>query len=250
MTNKYKFFVANWKMFGDIKTINSLNKLINLTKHRRFNRNKIIYCPPYTLLNDFVKKLKKTKIDVGAQNCHHSKISGPHTGYINSRMIKNIGCKYVIIGHSENRDIGETDLEINKKIKSSIENNLKIFFCIGENLKQKKSKKTKKILSSQLLKGLKNIKNIQNIIIAYEPVWSIGTGFIPNNNELLENILFIKKILKKNFKYKKSRILYGGSVNPKNIKELNKINQLDGFLIGGASQNVNKFIDIIKKTFN
>ena len=94
------------------------------------------------------------------------------------------------------------------------------------------------------------IKNIKNIIIAYEPVWSIGTGLIPKNNELLDNILFIKQFLRQNFKYKKSRVLYGGSVNTNNIKDLNEINQIDGFLIGGASQNSNKFIDIIKKTFN
>ena len=202
------------------------------------------------MLSNFVKKIQKTKIEVGAQNCHQSKFSGPYTGYINSKMIKNIGCNYVIIGHSENRNNGETDLQINNKIKSSLENDLKILFCIGETIKEKKAKKTKKILGGQIKKGLKKIKNIKNIIIAYEPVWSIGTGLVPKNNELLDNILFIKKFLRKNFKYQNSRILYGGSVNPNNIKNLNEINQIDGFLIGGASQNPNKFIDIIKKTFN
>ena len=117
-------------------------------------------------------------------------------------------------------------------------------------LKKKKQKKTKKILINQIKKGLWKIKNIRNIIIAYEPVWSIGTGLVPKNNELLDNILFIKKFLKKNFKYKNTRVLYGGSVSPKNVKDLSEINQIDGFLIGGASQNSNKFIDIIKKTFN
>ena len=250
MTNKYKYFVANWKMFGDIKTVNSINRVIKLSKLRKFNRCKIIYCPPYTLLSNFVKKIQKTKIEVGAQNCHQSKFSGPYTGYINSKMIKNIGCNYVIIGHSENRNNGETDLQINNKIKSSLENDLKILFCIGETIKEKKTKKTKKILSGQITKGLKKIKNIKNIIIAYEPVWSIGTGLVPKNNELLDNILFIKKFLRKNFKYQNSRILYGGSVNPNNIKDLKEINQIDGFLIGGASQSSNKFIDIIKKTVN
>ena len=165
-------------------------------------------------------------------------------------MIKNLGCKYVIIGHSESRINGDTDLLINMKIKSSLKNNLNILFCIGETIKEKKAKKTKKILISQIKKGLWKIKNIRNIIIAYEPVWSIGTGLVPKNNELLDNILFIKKFLRKNFKYKNTRVLYGGSVNPKNVKDLSEINQIDGFLIGGASQNSNKFIDIIKKTFN
>ena len=165
-------------------------------------------------------------------------------------MIKNLGCKYVIIGHSENRNKGETNELINKKIKSSLDSNLKILFCIGESLKEKQSKKTKRILSNQIKRGLNKIRNIKNIIVAYEPVWSIGTGIIPKNNELKNNILFIKKLLKKRFKCINPVVLYGGSVNPENIKDLSQINQIDGFLIGGSSQKSNKFIDIIKKTFN
>ena len=250
MTNKYKYFVANWKMFGDIKTLNSLNKVAKFSKSRNFKKSKIIYCPPYTLLSSFVQKLKRTQIDVGAQNCHQSDINGPFTGSINSKMIKNLGCSYVIIGHSENRINGDDNALINKKIKVSLNNNLKILFCIGETLKEKKAKKTKIILTSQIINGLKKIKNIKKIIFAYEPVWSIGTGIIPKQNELINNIVFIKKLLKKRFKSKNPKVLYGGSVNPKNIKELRTFNQIDGFLIGGASQNSNKFIDIIKKTFN
>ena len=250
MTNKYKYFVANWKMFGDIKSVNSINKVIKLSKLSKFKKTKIIYCPPYTLLNNFVQKLKKTKIDVGAQNCHQSDIYGPFTGSINSKMVKNLGCSYVIIGHSENRINGDDNVLINKKIKVSLNNNLKILFCIGETLKEKKTKKTKIILTSQLINGLKKIKNIRRIIFAYEPVWSIGTGIIPKQYELINNIVFIKKLLKKRFKSNNPKVLYGGSVNPKNINELRQINQIDGFLIGGASQNSNKFIDIIKKTYN
>ncbi len=250
MTNKYKYFVANWKMFGDIKSVNSINRVIKLSKSRKFKKAKIIYCPPYTLLNNFVQKLKKTKIKVGAQNCHQSSTSGAFTGFISSKMIKNLGCKYVIIGHSENRSKGETNELINKKIKSSLDSNLKILFCIGEIIKEKQSKKTKRILSNQIKRGLNKIRNIKNIIVAYEPVWSIGTGIIPKNNELKNNILFIKKLLKKRFKCINPVVLYGGSVNPKNIKDLSQINQIDGFLIGASSQKSNKFIDIIKKTFN
>jgi triosephosphate isomerase len=202
------------------------------------------------LINNFVQKLKKTKIDVGAQNCHQSDINGPFTGSINSKMVKNLGCSYIIIGHSENRINGDDNKLINKKIKVSLNHKLKILFCIGETLKEKKAKKTKKILTNQIINGLKNIKNIKKIIFAYEPVWSIGTGIIPKQYELLNNISFIKILLEKRFKFKNPKVLYGGSVNPKNINELRKIDQIDGFLIGGASQNSNKFIDIIKKTFN
>ena len=250
MTNKYKYFVANWKMFGNIKTINSINNVIKLSKLRNFNRAKIIYCPPYTLLDKFVQKLKKSKIKVGAQNCHYALSNGPFTGSINSKMIKKLGCDYVIIGHSENRINGDSDVIINKKIRVALKNNLKILFCIGESYKEKKLNKTKKTINIQIKKGLKKIKNINNIIVAYEPIWSIGTGLIPNIHELENNILFIKNFLKKNFGSKKPIVLYGGSVSPNNIKDLNKINDIDGFLIGGASQYSNKFIDIIKKTFN
>ena len=248
MTNKYKYFVANWKMFGHIKTVNSINRVIKLSKLRKFNRCKIIYCPPYTLLSNFVKKIQKTKIEVGAQNCHQSKFSGPYTGYINSKMIKNIGCNYVIIGHSENRNNGETDLQINKKIKSSLENNLKILFCIGEKIEEKKTKKTKKILSGQMIKGLKKVKNIKNIIIAYEPVWAIGTGKTPTIGEINSIHLDIRNLLSKKIGKSKSQnisILYGGSVNPSNARDILNLDQVDGALVGGASLKSKDFSKII-----
>ena len=159
-------------------------------------------------------------------------------------MLKNIGAKYVIIGHSENRQAGETDKLINLKIKSALKSGLRIIFCIGETLKAKRKKITKSVLNRQIKAGLKNIKNNKKIIIAYEPVWSIGTGIIPKSDDLFKTISFIKKV-KKNYK-----VLYGGSVNPKNINQLKSINNIDGYLIGGASQDPKKFIDIIKKTYN
>ena len=167
MTNNI-YFIANWKMFGKISSINSINKVISLSKSPKYKKAKIIYCPPYTLLEKF----------------------------------------------------------------------------------NKKNKKTNKILAYQLQHCLKNIKEKKNIIIAYEPIWSIGTGLIPTNKNLQKIILFIRKILNKNYKSLKVKLLYGGSVNPKNIQDLNKITQLDGYLIGGASQKQHYFIDIIKKTIN
>ncbi len=250
MTNKYKYFVANWKMFGNIKSTDTINRVIKLSKQKNLKKVKIIYCPPYTLLSIFIKKLVNTNIDVGAQNCHQSQNDGPYTGSINSQMIKNLGCKYVIVGHSENRTNGDNNYLINQKIKSSLSNNLNVLFCIGENIKEKKSKRTKLVLKTQLTKGLNKVKNIDKIIIAYEPVWSIGSGLVPKNKELIGNIFFIKNFLKKKFKKSNPKVLYGGSVNSKNIKNLSLIKEIDGFLIGGASQRSNKFIDIIKKTFN
>ena len=249
MTNKI-LFIANWKMFGDLNSVKSIQSVINLSKKKNYKNAKIIYCPPFTLLNNFVIKTRKTNLDVGAQNCHYEINTGPFTGSISSTMIKKLGAKYVIIGHSENRSNGETNNLINKKIHSAILNNLNVIFCIGENLFEKKNKKTNKILKKQIDLGLKKIKKIDKIIFAYEPVWSIGTGKVLTNKELTKQVIIIKKIIKNKFKNQKTKIIYGGSVNNQNINNLKQIKEINGFLIGGASQNSKKFIDIIKKTIN
>jgi len=246
MTNKYMYFVANWKMYGSLSSLNSLNKVIKFSKSKDIKKGRLIYCPPFTLIDAFSKKFKNCQIGIGGQNCHEDDDYGPYTGSINSRMLKNIGAQFVIIGHSENRAEGETDKVINLKIKSALKSKLKVIFCIGETLKEKKQKKTKSTLSKQIHIGLKNIKNKANIFIAYEPVWSIGSGVIPTNKDLFETIKFIKN----KFRDKPQRVLYGGSVNPKNIINLKKVNNLDGFLVGGASQSAKKFIDIVKKTYS
>ena len=249
MTNKI-LFIANWKMFGDLNSVKSIQSVINLSKKKNYKNAKIIYCPPYTLLNNFVIKTRKTNLEVGAQNCHYEINTGPFTGSISSNMIKKLGANYVIIGHSENRSNGETNNLINKKIHSAILNNLNVIFCIGENLFEKKNKRTNKILKKQIDMGLKKIKKIDNIIFAYEPVWSIGTGKVLTNKELTKQVIIIKKIIKNKFKNQKTKIIYGGSVNNQNINNLKQIKEINGFLIGGASQNSKKFIDIIKKTIN
>ncbi len=246
MTNKYMYFVANWKMFGDLRTLNSLDKVIKFSKTNKKNNFKIIYCPPNTLIRPLSKRVKKTKIEVGAQNCHHSYDFGANTGQVNSRMLKSVGAKYVIIGHSENRLLGEDDKLINLKIKSALKADLKIIFCIGETLREKRNNKTNKVLAKQIKNGLASINNKSKIVIAYEPVWSIGSGLIPKSEDLKKSIAFIKNKFGKKF----LKILYGGSVNGDNVDKLKNITGIDGFLVGGASQNPKKFIDIIKKTIN
>ena len=246
MTNKYMYFIANWKMFGDLRSLNSLDSVIKFSKNNKNTNFRIIYCPPNTLIRPLSKRFKKTNLEVGAQNCHESENYGAFTGHVNSKMLKNVGAKYVILGHSENRQSGETDKLINLKIKSAIKSGLKIIFCIGETLKERRQKKTNQILKKQIEKGLTSIKNKSKIIIAYEPVWSIGTGVIPKEADLNKTISFIKS----RFVKKYPKILYGGSVNTNNVSILKKIASIDGFLIGGASQNPKKFIDIIKKTIN
>ena len=245
MTNKYMYFIANWKMFGVLSSINSLNIVIKFFKNFKKKKFvKIIYCPPVTLINPMKRKFRLSKIEVGAQNTHEGENYGAFTGSINSKMLKNIGAKYVIIGHSENRKAGETNKLINLKIKSALKIGLRVIFCIGETLHERKKKVTKRVLNKQIKLGLNKVKKNKHILIAYEPVWSIGSGIIPKSNELIDIINFIKR------RNKNLKVLYGGSVNSKNISELKSINNIDGFLVGGASQVSKKFIDIIKKTYN
>ena len=244
MTNKYMYFVANWKMFGDLRSLKSLKKVINFVNRIKQKKFKLVYCPPSTLIYPLVKKFKKSSIEVGAQNCHENEYYGAFTGQLNSTMLKGVGAKYVILGHSEIRNLGETDDMINKKIKSAIKSGLKIIFCIGETIIEKRKKVTKKILLKQIKKGLNKVNNKKKILIAYEPVWAIGSGLIPKDTELFETINFIKS------RVKGAKVLYGGSVNSKNINNLKNIDNIDGFLIGGASQNSDNLIDIIKKTYN
>ncbi len=231
-------------MFGDLRTLNSLDKVIKFSKINK-NKFKLIYCPPNTLIRPMSKRLKNSNLEVGAQNCHENDDYGAFTGQVNSRMLKSVGAKYVILGHSENRKTGENDNLINLKIKSAIKVGLKVIFCVGETLKEKKNKKTTQVLKKQIEKGLQSIKNKSKIIIAYEPVWSIGTGLIPKSEDLIKSVLFIRN----RFGRKSPKILYGGSVNGDNINQLKNIKSIDGFLIGGASQDPKKIIDIIKKTY-
>ena len=250
MTNNNMFFIANWKMYGNTGDIVKTKSVIKLANTKKYKKHKIIYCPPYTLLNSFYNMVRNSNVSIGAQNCHSNSNYGAFTGSINAKLIKSTGAKYIIIGHSENRINGETDFIINKKIHSALKENLKIIFCIGEKMSEKKKNMTYKILSNQLNNGLKGIKKFENIIFAYEPVWSIGTGIIPKNTELSKNINNIRKILTR-FKISRSaKILYGGSVNQKNVQQIVKIKEINGFLIGGASLSAKKFVDIIKKSIN
>ena len=252
MTNKFKYFIGNWKMFGDFSSLKIISKIQSFfIKFKKNNKNnKIIFCVPNTLIHFFSQKLKSRIISIGAQNCHHHESYGPFTGAINASMLKSIGAEYVILGHSENRFEGETNKLIKKKIESALNKRLNVIFCIGETLKEKRKGKTFSVLRAQLKGSLSKKNNLSKVIIAYEPVWSIGTGKIPKIYELEKIFRFIKHEFKKYFKTKSYPIiLYGGSVNSNNISIFSMINEIDGFLIGGASQSSKKFIDIIKNYY-
>jgi triosephosphate isomerase len=252
MANNIRYFIGNWKMFGIPKSISILDKINKFVKSdKKFNKKyQTVITPPYTLVQSYAKFFSNKKISIGAQNCYHKDNFGANTSAVSSFMIKSVGAKYVIVGHSDNRSEGDTDAMLKSKVENSLNNKLKVVFCIGENKEHKLNKKTFEILEKQINNVLEKKFNYKDIIIAYEPIWSIGTGQIPEADDLLRTVIFIKKVLKNVFKIKSSpAVLYGGSVDGKNISQFKKLNDIDGFLIGGASKSDKNFIDIIKNYY-
>ena len=252
MSNGSKYFIGNWKMFGipsSFKIIDRINRYFQKDKSNN-KKYKIIMALPFTLLEGFSKRYKNKKIVISAQNCFYKDNFGAHTGNISPLMIKKTGVDYIILGHSENRALGENDKIIEQKVLISLKNNLKIIFCIGENKKEKINKRTLMVLKKQISKVLKKKYDLNKIMIAYEPVWSIGSGKIPSSIELKRIVVTLKKFIKKKFKPKSNpKILYGGSVDKEMIRTFRSISELDGFLIGGASKSSKNFIDIIKNFY-
>ena len=251
MTNKLKYFIGNWKMFGDFSSYRIVHKINqDAKKYTNSKKAKVVLCVPNILIDFFKRKVKKKSISLGAQNCFHQDGYGAYTGAVSASMLKKMGSEYIILGHSENRSEGETPNLIKKKIICAHNQKLNIIFCIGETQKEKKMGKTFSDIRNQIKKSLENKLINNKIILAYEPVWSIGTNKILNMKDLQNVIRFIKNDFKKNFTTRISpKVLYGGSVNSQNIKLLSSIPEIDGFLIGGASQSAKKFIDIIKKYY-
>ncbi len=238
-----KYTIANWKMNGlnnSIKLVKSIENHIKKTKH---SKSKIIICPPFTLLSNFTKIEKK--ISFGGQDCHYLN-NGAFTGSISASMLKSIGCKYVIIGHSERRQYqNELSKELKLKIKSALASNLKVIYCIGEKFSE--IKRRNKVLASQINSLPTNFK-FKSIIIAYEPVWAIGTGKVPSLNQINNIHSKIRLLLAKKIGHNNSNkisILYGGSVNAQNASEILNLSQVDGVLVGGASLKVPDFSKII-----
>lgn len=239
---------ANWKMNMDIKEgVSFISEFKVLVKN--IKNEEIVVCPPFTLLYEVKKLLNKNNIILGAQDMYFEE-KGAFTGEISALMLKDVGCEYVILGHSERRQyFNETNELINKKIKSALENKLKPILCIGESLKQRNNNETMKIIKNQLINCLKNINEneIKNIVIAYEPVWAIGSGKNATPEQAEEVHKFIRDLLtniyNKNIS-KNIRIIYGGSVKESNIKALMAMKNINGALVGGASLDAKNFADI------
>ena len=245
-----KYFIGNWKMFGVPKSINILNKINSFhSKDKNRKKYRVIFTPPYTLIESYAKYFKNKRISIGSQNCYQKDQFSSNTAAVSPYMIRSVGAKYTLVGHSDNRNEGDTNKMLNNKVMFALKNNLSVVYCIGENQKEKRNKKTFITLKKQITKVLENKFNINKIIVAYEPIWSIGTGKIPNKEELEQTTIYIKKVLKSIFKTKNPAVLYGGSVDGNNVQKFKEIKEIDGFLIGGASKSAKKFIDIIKNYY-
>ena len=242
---------GNWKMNNDLKESEKLIvELKNLLQNEKPNCD-IIVCPPFTSLLEASKLLKGSSIKLGAQNMHFEE-SGAFTGEISASMLKSAGCEYVILGHSERRHIfGESDEVINKKIKKALSTGLKPIFCVGELLEERENGTTNDVVKRQVLKGLDGISadDMKNIIIAYEPVWAIGTGKTASPAQAQEVHEFIRDLIEIDYSLEVANdlvIQYGGSVKPDNAKELLSQKDIDGALVGGACLKADSFIGIIK----
>tara|TARA_Y100001970_G_scaffold272359_1_gene368989 strand:- start:5633 stop:6376 length:744 start_codon:yes stop_codon:yes gene_type:complete len=245
-----KYFIGNWKMFGVPKSINILKKINSFQLNDKYKKKyRVVITPPYTLIEKFAKYFKSKRIFIGSQNCYHKDPFSSNTSAISAYMIKSAGARYTLIGHSDNRAEGDNDNILKNKVQFALKNKLKIIFCIGENKIEKKNKQTLKILKKQLSNVLEKKFNKNDIIVAYEPIWSIGTGKLPTAIELKKITIQIKKILKNIYKKNTPPVLYGGSVDGNSVKIFKEIEEIDGFLIGGASKSSKKFIDIIKNYY-
>ena len=243
---------ANWKMNKSInESVSFINEFKNYVKG--IKNMEILICVPFTSLSEVKKAIKNTNIILGAQNMHFEE-KGAFTGEISALMLKDTGCEYVILGHSERREIfNEDDGLINKKLIAVLKNSLRPILCVGENLEQRQSGKTKEIIESQLKNCLKGIgkEQILKMDIAYEPIWAISKGN-PNHKaatsqDAEEGHKFIRSVIAKIFgedTAKNVRIIYGGSMKPENAKELLSMPDINGGLVGNASLDAKSFAEV------
>ncbi|WP_456454796.1 triose-phosphate isomerase [Thermovibrio sp.] len=239
---------GNWKMH---KTVPQALTLVRELKEllKGVEDRDVLVCPPFTALYPVREELKGSSIYLGAQNMFYEE-EGAYTGEISPLMLKDLNCSFVIVGHSERRRIFKEDDElINRKVLSAVNHGITPILCVGETLEERERGETEKVVDKQLRKGLKGLSEVDEFVIAYEPVWAIGTGKSATPEMAQEVHLFIREVLKELFgkeKASKVRILYGGSVKPENAKSLLEMEDIDGALVGGASLKAESFSRIVK----
>ena len=239
---------GNWKMNCLLEDGVSLAKGVAQEVKKAARKDcEFLICPPFTLLAPAKKAIKGSRVMLGAQDCHFD-LKGAHTGDISPEMLKDLGCQYVILGHSERRtDHKESNELIAKKATAAINAGLKVIICIGETEQERDNGETINVCTSQIMGSVPEVSTHQNTVIAYEPVWAIGTGKTPTSAEVQDVHAAIRKVVSKKLgraNANKMRILYGGSMKPSNAKELLALPDVDGGLIGGASLKVADFIAI------
>ena len=243
-----KVIAGNWKM--NMLPNEAISFIEELTPLVKGTKNEVILCVPYTDLFYALLNVQGTNIKIGAQNMHWEE-KGAYTGEVSGQMLKSIGVEYVIIGHSERRQyFAETDETVNKKIKSALTIGLKPIVCVGETLEQREQGITEKIITSQVEKAFEGIgsENLDKIIIAYEPIWAIGTGKTATKEDANNTIIQIRKKLSEMYGQNEAErviIQYGGSVKASNAKELFEMSDIDGGLVGGASLKAEEFSKIV-----
>ena len=245
---KNKIIAGNWKMNKTrIEAEQLINALIPLVKG---TKNTVVICVPFTDLCKAVKLTKGTNIHVGVQNCHW-KESGAFTGEIAPSMLTELGVEYVVIGHSERRTyFGETDATVLARTKAALAAGLKPIVCIGETLEERNSGNMEKVLQRQVREGFKDVteEELANIVVAYEPVWAIGTGVTATDEQANDAIAFVRSVFADMYgkeAAEKLYIQYGGSMNDKNAEGLLNMSEIDGGLIGGASLVAEKFAAVV-----
>jgi triosephosphate isomerase len=247
-----KLIAGNWKMNLDVTESRDLAKsILEKTDKKYFEYTDVLLCPAFVSLNAVGDVIRNSQILLGAQNLSYEN-NGAYTGEISASMLKSVGCEYVIIGHSERRKYyNETDEVVNRKINKTLEYGLKPILCVGETLEERGNGKQNEVVQSQLTNDLNGIADLNNVVIAYEPVWAIGTGQNATPEQANEMHKHIRSVIVKLYDQSSAgniKILYGGSLNDKNCKELLSQSDIDGGLIGGASLKADSFIEIIKAT--
>jgi triosephosphate isomerase (TIM) len=213
----------------------------------KFGDTEVLLCPPYVWLERVKEAIKGSRVKLGGQNMLWED-SGAYTGEISGQMLKSAGCEYVIIGHSERRQyFGETNLTVNRRLKKAIEVGLTPIVCLGEMLQEREENRTEDVITKQFTEGFDSFSEFKKIVIAYEPVWAIGTGKTASPEQAQEIHRLLRELLKKaTSDYEEIRLLYGGSVKPGNADELIGQPDIDGFLVGGASLKASDFTAIIQ----